>query len=89
MHWVHQVWGQQRLRKELQDGANLQLTKPKRTGVLKGRGVPWLHEPFLSLHSSDIPLHAFCQLPYYNAQANKAARYELVCSALHQSLHAC
>lgn len=79
MGWMH--WGQQKLRKELQDGANLlQLTKPKRAGVLKGRGIPWLHEPFLSLHSGDIPLHAFCWLPHYNVQANEAARHELVCS---------
>lgn len=41
MHQGHQVWGQQRLRRELQDEANLlQLTKPKRAGVLQGRQVP-------------------------------------------------
>lgn len=47
------------------------------------RGVPWLAACTISvLHSGDVPVHALCLLPHYNAHGNEAAGDELVCSEL-------
>lgn len=45
--------------------------------------MPWLVACIISvLHSGDVPLHALCLLPHYNAHGNEAAGDKLVCSEL-------